>query len=56
MAAFYDDTKSRDENQREYEKARHNKEVVQWFTACVAGVTICCGAVMAVRKLYQEFG
>lgn len=54
FANFYDEKKNREANQAEYEKARHNKEVTQHYVIAFAVVTGAVGAVLAVKKLYDE--
>lgn len=51
---FFDDEKTADENRHEFERARHNKEVLQYGTAAVALFTAVCAAVLASKKLYDE--
>lgn len=55
FADFYDENKNKDANNAESEKARHNKEVLQYATAGVALVTGICAMVLASKKLYDEF-
>lgn len=55
FANFYDETKTRDENQREFEKARHNKEVTQHYVTAFALITGAVAATIAVKKLITEF-
>lgn len=55
FAEFYDENKTREENQKEYEKARHNKECLQHMQVAVAIVATTVGAVLGIKKLYDEF-
>lgn len=55
FANFYDETKSKETNQKEFEKARHNKEVTQHYVTAIAVVAGICGAALGVKKLYDEF-
>lgn len=54
FADFYDETKSREENQTQYEKARHNKEVTQHYVTAFAVITGAVGSVLIVKKLFDE--
>jgi elongation factor P--beta-lysine ligase len=55
FANFYDEAKTREENQKEFEKARHNKEVTAHYVTAFAVVAGAVGAVLGVKKLIDEF-
>lgn len=55
FANFFDENKSREDNMKESDKARHNKEVLQYATAGVALITGICAMALAGKKLYNEF-
>lgn len=55
MTGFYDRDKSREENEENFREARHNKEVLQYFTAAVAVVTGVCTAAIMVKRAVKEF-
>lgn len=56
MTAFYDRSKSREENEDNFREARHNKEVLQYMVAAAALVTGVCTAAIVVKKTIKEFG
>lgn len=55
FANFYDESKTREENHKEFEKARHNKEVTQHYVTAFAVITGAVAATLAVKKLIDEF-
>lgn len=52
---FYDESKTREENQAQFEKARQNKEVMQQLQVGVAIVVGVIGGVFTVKKLMDTF-
>lgn len=55
FAHFYDETKSKETNNTESEKARHNRDILQYTTAAVALFTAVAAAALTTKKLYDEF-
>ena len=55
FANFYDSTKTDEANKKEFEKAKHNKEVTQHYVTAVAFVAGVVGMVFTVRKIYKSF-
>lgn len=55
FANFYDETKTKEENYKEFEKARHNKEVTAHYVTAFALIAGTATAIVAVKKLVKEF-
>lgn len=51
---FYDEKKTKEANQAEFEKTRHNKEVTQHYVIAVALFTGLCAAIVGAKKVYDE--
>ena len=53
FANFYDENKTREENQKEFEKARHNKECTAHIQVCVALFAGVLAAGVRIIKLAE---
>lgn len=55
MLNFYDESKTKAENDHEAHKARHNRDILQYSTAAVVLATAVATSIITGKKLIDIF-